>query len=382
MTIDYDLAIVGAGPAGCACALALSDKGLKIALIDKDVFPRDKICGDAIPGPSFKSIDNINKNWGSRLREFSEKVNISSSAVYFGGIKKITHNWLSFSYNCKRIDFDNFLFELVKSETNTTILEKKKVKKISDELTHINCIFHDTSSINVKMIVGCDGANSIVKRDLYTYDANESYSFAAIRAYYKGIEGIKEGENEFHFFKELDSYFWIFPLKNGFANIGLGVEKNKKKKNDSTTNVRKILEEIINSPYYIDRFKNAICIGGIKGFRLPIWTKTKPVSGNRFLLCGDAASLIDPLFGHGIDKAIWSGRIAANQIINCFKQNNFSSAFMRQYDELLNSKFKHELSRNRCLMKIGLRFPFLKKIVFWLFHDGKFTKWIIKKMKF
>ena len=50
----YDIAIIGAGPGGCACALALQQSGLKVILIDKDIFPRDKVCGDAIPGLHLK----------------------------------------------------------------------------------------------------------------------------------------------------------------------------------------------------------------------------------------------------------------------------------------------------------------------------------------
>jgi len=51
---------VGAGPSGCACVLALQGSGLRVIVLDKDTFPRYKICGDAIPGPAFKALDSIN----------------------------------------------------------------------------------------------------------------------------------------------------------------------------------------------------------------------------------------------------------------------------------------------------------------------------------
>ena len=56
----YDISIVGAGPSGCACVLALQGSGLRVIVLDKDTFPRYKICGDAIPGPAFKALDSIN----------------------------------------------------------------------------------------------------------------------------------------------------------------------------------------------------------------------------------------------------------------------------------------------------------------------------------
>ena len=381
MTIDYDIAIIGAGPSGCACALALHGKGLKVALIDKTVYPRDKICGDTIPGSSFKAIDSINRNWGNQMKEFTDKMDITTSSVYLSKNKAISYKWLSYSYNSKRIDFDNFLFQLVRKETDTIIFENKRLQKITTELNYSHCKFQDGFSIKAAMVVGCDGANSVVKRQVINCDIKESNSFAAIRAYYKGIEGIKMGENEFHLIKEVDGYFWIFPLKDEWANVGFGVFKKGKKKKKSPNDIRKTLQEITNSPAFVNRFKNATLMGNVNGFGLPIWTKKRPICGDRFVLCGDAASLIDPLQGHGIDKAIWSGVIAAKQIVNCFKEDNFSADFMKQYETMLYNKFGRELSRNYFVMRILLRFPFLNNIIFKLCSHQWVTNWIIHKMK-
>jgi len=64
-------------------------------------------------------------------------------------------------------------------------------------------------------------------------------------------------------------------------------------------------------------------VDNIKGFPLPFCTHKRTISGNRFMLCGDAASLIDPLSGHGIDNAMWSGIFAARQAMMCFKSFDF-----------------------------------------------------------
>jgi flavin-dependent dehydrogenase len=75
----YDIAIVGGGPSGCACALALHGSGLKVVLVEEDSFPRDKICGDAIPGPAFKAMDLIRPEWGQAMRAFADKETIQTS---------------------------------------------------------------------------------------------------------------------------------------------------------------------------------------------------------------------------------------------------------------------------------------------------------------
>lgn len=380
MLLEYDVAIIGAGPSGSACALALEGKGLKVAMFDKEHFPRDKVCGDAIPGASFKAIELLNKNWSNQMKQLIDKMEITQSTGFILK-KKWRYKWLSYSYNSKRIDFDHFLFQLVKEETNTTVFENKAVFKISKEQNFSICEFQDGSSIKARMIVGCDGANSIVRKQLLQNKFAEPKPFAAIRAYFKDIEGIEDGNNEFHFIKGLDGYFWIFPLSNGWANVGFGIKNGTKKKDSKPTNIRKILDEIIRAPAFENRFKNAKLIGNINGFGLPIWTKKTPISGKRFILCGDAASLIDPLQGHGIDKAIWSGVIASKQLVACFKENNFGAEFMKQYDKMLYQKFGAELSRNYLLMKFILNFPKLFSVICYLIPNQKTLNWIVKKSK-
>src|SRR5262245_20317142 len=71
---QYDVIIVGAGPAGCACAMALRNSGLRVALIEKHQFPRDKVCGDAIPGRAIKFLHEIDPQFAVRLAAFTEKL--------------------------------------------------------------------------------------------------------------------------------------------------------------------------------------------------------------------------------------------------------------------------------------------------------------------
>lgn len=378
MKIDYDIAIVGAGPAGCACALALHNTGVKVALIDKDTYPRDKICGDAIPGPAFKAIDSLDKNWLRQMRGIQNKMDITTTAAYLSESKSFRYDWILYSYNSKRIHFDNFLFQLVKNETDTITLENKKLQKITSEPNYKLLKFQDGSSFSASMIIGCDGANSIVKRE-FVKDSRKNNSLIAVRAYYKNINGIQPGVNECYFIKGIDGYFWIFPLNDNWVNVGLGLLN--KQKNKKPIDIRAIFEKILKAPSFVDRFKNAERIGDINGFGLPIYTNRKALSGHRFLLCGDAASLVDPLQGHGIDKAMWSGIMAAKQATSCFEDNNFSADFMKQYDAQLYKRFGRELASKYFLMRFFLKFPFLLRFLFHLNFNENLTKWIIRKLK-
>ena len=382
MTPDFDVVIIGAGPGGCACALALHDSGLKVALADKENFPRDKICGDAIPGQTFTAIDKINPEWGQALRGYAKKAVIHKSQIFAPNGKTITLNWKMQAYNSMRINFDNFLRNLVGTETSTTVLEKKRLTQINFEAEHVSCSFSDGSILTAAIVIGCDGANSVVGRQLNGKAPSKDHSSAAVRAYFSGVSGLKPGVNEFHLYNELPGYFWIFPLENGLANVGFGISGSYIRESKRAINLRNSLNEIIRHyPGISARFKNAALVDEIKGFGLPVWKHKRALSGNRYMLCGDAANLIDPLQGHGIDKSVWSGIMAAEQAKKCFKSNDFTAMHMSQYDQNLYKKIGFELGRSSFILTLITRFPRLVNSFARLAANQKITNWMAHKLK-
>lgn len=378
MTKHYDIAIVGAGPSGCACALALHDSGLRVVLIDKEAFPRDKICGDAIPGPAFKAMHKINPSWAKAMRAFADTQKIATSKVFAPNGKSLRLDWVSFSYNSKRQDFDHFLLQLVQNETPTEIIQQR-LQKVSGTPEQIECHFKAGSSLSCSLIIACDGANSVVKRQLDQKHGSEKAGAIAVRRYYRGVAGVQPGVNEFHFFKEHPGYLWIFPLSNGFTNVGFGISKQE---GQAITSLRHSLDKIIRSaPRIAPRFAEGQAMENTKGFALPVWTRKKAISGQRFLLCGDAASLIDPLQGHGIDKAMWSGFLAAQQARRSFASNDFSASALLQYDQEVQQKVGQELARNAAITRAVLRFPWLINTAAWIGQRQGLTQWAARKLK-
>ena len=147
------------------------------------------------------------------------------------------------------------MVDLGRTQTNTQILENKRLKKIQVQKDGVMGTFEDDTTINAEIIIGCDGANSVVRRQPAKPDFEKTETANADRAYYKGIEGMKPNANEFHFFKELlPGYLWIFPLENGWANVGFGILEGTRQK----LKLRQTLNEIINTrPGLSERFRNA-----------------------------------------------------------------------------------------------------------------------------
>lgn len=377
--IIYDVAIIGAGPAGCACALTLSKSGLKVLLVDKETFPRDKICGDAVPGASFKAMEQISPAWAKAMYDFSKKEDIRKDRIFAPNGKSFELTWVNYAYNSKRFEFDNFLMNLVKSDTQTIVIENKRIVNVNVTKNEVQCIFDDGTAFQAKLMIGCDGANSLVNRQLLFEHTNETDHATAVRSYYTGVTGISPNTNEFHFFGDLlPGYFWIFPLDNGVTNVGFGILSGKGRK----FNLRNTLQEIIRSRKGLsERFQHALSLDGVKGFALPLGTKKRPVSGERFMLCGDAAALIDPFGAHGIDHALWSGLFAAEQAVLCFQANDFTAETMKNYDRKLYKKIGQQLSKGTIVLKLTIHFPFIINLLSGMARFKKITAGLVKILK-
>jgi flavin-dependent dehydrogenase len=102
-----------------------------------------------------------------------------------------------------------------------------------------------------------------------------------------------------------------------------------------------------------ERFKEATLASGIEGYGLPLGSKKRIISGERYMLTGDAAYLIDPFTGEGIGNALYSGRMAAQQAAACLKANDYSATFMKKYDDEVYRVLGPELSLSTKIQKLS-----------------------------
>lgn len=357
---EVDVAIVGAGPAGATTALALEGSGLRIALMDKSGFPRDKVCGDAISPDVVNQLHKLPLDTGQMFEQMEAK--IWCKAVRFIS-PNYSHADLSLNryrmtgYVTPRLDFDAFLFEQASRSTDVKVMTGHGVSSIHRNEDGVRLELAEGSSVQAKIVVGADGAHSIVGRTFSSEKIDKHHHCAGLRIYYENVSGFSdENAVELHFYKELlPGYFWMFPLPGNRANIGLGMLSAHVAKRKP--NLKNMLRDIIeNHPNVRDRFANAKPLEDIKGFGLPLGSKKRIISGDRYLLTGDAASLINPLSGEGIANAIRSGRIAADHLRLAFARDSFSAAFNRAYDKEVYHRMWSELQLNYWI-QLAMRRP-------------------------
>ena len=373
--IQTSVIIIGAGPAGAETSFFLTKEGIPHIVIEKEIFPRDKVCGDACSGKTALVINRANPEW------LTEILGNEQSFLPSWGITFVAPNGkaldIPFSPNrtketkapgftTPRLILDNFLFQKMPSPY-CSIYQSASVISIDESGGNVTVqMVHEgvQYEISAPVIVGADGDKSMVrKKYLNEHTAPKTYA-VGLRAYYEGVSGLhNDNFIELHFLPEmLPGYLWIFPLPNGMANVGVGIlsERIREKK----INLREqMLYAIKNNPQIAPRFANAKLVNKIQGWGLPLAMERQPLSGNNFILTGDAACLIDPFSGEGIGNALYSGMLAAMAIKEAKTANDFSAVFLKKaYDDVVYKRLGEELKISATLQRL-CKYPWLFNFV-------------------
>ncbi|MBS1509456.1 MAG: geranylgeranyl reductase family protein [Bacteroidetes bacterium] len=355
--------IAGAGPAGASTAIFLAKEKISHIIIDKASFPRDKVCGDAISGKSLGMLRRITDDWEEKFVH-NHKGSVSN------GIRFVAPNGKSLDvpfsskaqsntingFVSRRMEFDNNLVKQLDT-AYTTFLPQTSLEAITEtpEGLLVTVVQNGISkTIFTQLIVGAEGRSSMVAKKLAGHSMEPAHFSAGIRAYYQNVKGLHtEGFIELHFIKAVQpGYVWIFPLPNGACNVGVGMLS--KSIAARKANLRQLMQDCINThPQLKERFAGAVAEGPFEGWGLPLGSKKRKLSGNRFILTGDAASLIDPFTGEGIGNAMVSGLVASRTIAKAVAANEYSAALLSAYDAELYNKLWAELKLGHYLQTLS-----------------------------
>jgi len=339
--MKYEVVVVGAGPAGSTAAKYLSEKGVKVLLLDKSKFPRNKLCGG---GLSYRVLDRFNYVKNNDLIEsysyggFSYSPSLKYKAIY----KKNT----PFAAMVLREKFDAGLVQLAVN-SGADFIDGRAVKDVILTKKKAKIILDDKTEVKSEIVVGADGVWSVIAKKSGLTPPRRKLGICVLHEYDVDEETINRyfGEEKMCYihldFQGIPGYGWIFPKKR-HLNIGIGkispdVHISKTKMDLSTTyrNYIKMLKKkkIIPENLEIRRCKGAaLHIGPLK--------KTYT---DRVLLCGDAGGFINPLTGEGIYYAMSSGEIAAGVITEALETGDTSEKFLSKYQENWRKDFGKDI---------------------------------------
>ena len=376
----FDAIVVGGGPGGSAAAGYLAMENKKVLLIEKEVWPRDKICGDAVGGKSLSHVKALG------VKEILE----STPHFRVTGIKFSSPNGkevrvalpeedvqkLEAGYSLPREQFDYLLFrntqELVRN-AGGHVIQDGEVRQV---------ILKDDQAIGVQVRIGgrngevisyfseeiigaagyrCPVAKTLVEKIHDEKMLDRRHYCGGYREYWENVKGCEGnvGDIEIHFVDTvIPGYFWLFPVSQNVTNVGIGMVMSLMDKQGKK--LKAMQKDVIeNHPIFSPRFKDAKFIEGSgKGWQLPFGSPRKGadmqprrMAGNNIRLVGDAASLVDPFSGEGVGNALLSGKLASDHIIEQRPYEEYQKEIWEVLGpELTNSLRMQNMSRKKWLI--------------------------------
>ena len=330
--------------AGACTSLMLSKIGIQHIIIDKETFPRDKTCGDGLILYVFKALKSIDNQLLEEflrhpafLHSYNGKFHVSDKlSINIEEGRDKTHAPIFYG---KRIDFDNFLTEKIPSPFATAEFGNPVIE-LNEKEDEIVTILKDGKEISSKIVIGADGIQSIVSKKLGQNKIDQKRTSTFVSAYFKGLSNLSpnNGAEIRLIYENTPLFFYIFPLPNGEANVSLGGLSSEVKSNK--INLKRTIADLIKSHSQIaSKFDNAEQVSDWRGWGVPCNFGHLNVLGNRFMLVGDAAGLANAFYKEGVGTGMMSGVIAAQKIKACLDQNNFSKAFLANYEDQLEHEF-------------------------------------------
>jgi geranylgeranyl reductase family protein len=333
-----DVLIVGGGPAGSSCAWKLRNSGLRAAILDKQTFPRDKVCGGWITPAVLEELE-IDPASYARGRVLQPITGFKTGCI--GGRPVETRYSRPVSYGIRRCEFDDYLLR----RSGACLLPAEPLARI--ERSGADWIIN--GRIKTPMLVGAGGTFCPVARHLGAR-VNREVVVTAQEAEFemdeRQVSGclIQEQTPELYFCSDLKGYGWCF-RKGNVLNVGLG----RLDPHRLSGHVAEFLQYLRDSGRLLFDLPAAL-----RGHAYPLYgTVARKVAGDGVLLIGDAAGVAYARSGEGIRPAIESGLLAAKVIAGA--QGVYSAERLEPYRKLLVGRFGD--SKTDWPTRIGLRLP-------------------------
>ena len=338
---NYDLIVIGGGPAGSTVATLVAEQGHRVLLLEREAEPKFKIGESLIPATywTFKRLGMLEKLRASHFPQkysvqFYSRTGKASSPFYF--FQTNPHE-SAVTWQVLRSEFDEMLLDNGK-EKGVEVKRGIRVREVLFEGdTATGVVIQGTNGIRetlkTTVIVDSTGQRSLIGRQLDLNTTEPNLKMASLFTHYEGghrDEGIDEGATLILHTEEKDSWFWSIPLPYDRTSIGVVGEidyllQNRRDANGRLDAQRIFTEELEKCPALkmrLDGAEQLFPIQTTKDFSY----RASRIAGNNWVLVGDAFGFLDPVYSTGLFLALKSGEMAADTIIEAFRKDDFSAA--------------------------------------------------------
>ena len=333
----YDVAIIGGGPAGSTAATLLSKAGRRVIVFEREKFPRFHIGESLLPfsvgtfdrlGVREKLDANFIPKYGG---EIVSACGTKGVKFYF---KDGFRSQRDRAYQVTRSEFDKVLLDHSR-ENGAEVHEETEVTKLdfASDRVKINIEANGArSTIEARYLLDCSGRQTMLgslMKVKKTYDHLQKFS---VFAHYEGVDRLPgKDATLIRMVRGLDRWFWLIPLTDTRTSVGVVMDTTtfRKEKLSPETALEKFIAE---QPLMRERMKNAVRVS-------PVYSagdysyRNRQLAGDRWLLVGDAAGFIDPVFSSGVFLAIMSAEKAADTLDEVLSDESKRARAFRKYEK-------------------------------------------------
>ncbi len=356
MKEEYDAIIVGAGPGGSSAAYYLAVKGFRVLLLDKDIFPREKVCGDGIAPRAVHSLYRLDLKDELEGR-FKRTSGIRFYATY-GGLTEVRYpmgsRYPDHGYVVPRSELDQILLRKAESAGAEVMLGCKMTDVLPAEGGRYPGIAAEYKGgrieISGRFIVGADGSSSLVGKELGLLKDDPLYLGVSVRRYMAGVEGISDFLEIYPEDAIMPSCGWIFPVDDETANVGVGFMLYARR--GRNINLNRVFEDFVHKTRHAAaKLHGARPLGRLRGALLRVGLGGAEARRANVLLVGDAASLTNPISGEGITYALESGRWAGETLAAALRSGNES--LLEYYPRILDWYYRRYFQLGTMAIRYG-----------------------------
>src|SRR5438309_4301170 len=340
-TAPYDVAIIGGGPAGSTAAALLAHAGRRVIVFEREKFPRFHI-GESLLPFSMKAFSRLGlhekflragfmkKHGGEILGACSEP----GTKFYFkDGYRSQTDH----AYQVTRGDFDKVLLDHA-VECGAEVHEETSVDRVefSNEDIELGVKSNGTSnSIRARYLIDASGRTSVLGRQFKIKKTYDHLQKLSIFAHYDGVwraEGIDGTLTVL--IRAIDRWFWLIPLTAERTSVGVVLDSETFRKSKLKT--EDFLEEALaGQPIIAKRMANARRVSQVY-VEADFSYRSAQLHGDRWLLAGDAAGFIDPIFSSGVFLAVFSGELCADVLNEVLDHPRKARRLFAGYERAVN----------------------------------------------
>jgi flavin-dependent dehydrogenase len=365
MTPDYDIAIIGGGPAGSTAAAYLAKAGLKVAVFEGEMFPRPHVGESLVPAttPVLLETGAMPKveEAGFPKKFGAAWTSAESRAVPHNGFSGLTHDFRAaeilfserdqagvdrdYTFHVDRGKFDLILLKHAE-ELGADVYQKARVLDVDfddPEAVALRVRFGPRETeFTAKMVVDASGRNTFLGRKLKVKTPDPVFNQYAIHTWFEGLDrkalAVNPDQCDYifiHFMPIKDTWVWQIPITDTVTSVG--VVTQKKRFTEAGPDREKFFWDVVGTrPDLEESLRKAERVQPFRQEGDYSYSMTE-ICGDRFVMIGDAARFVDPIFSSGVSVALNSARIAAADIVAAAEAGDFSHARFAGYEGRLRA---------------------------------------------